>query len=53
VGLPIHNRAASSREDQCVTPGFRDGGRSVAAMIAWWSISRGRPDRAWSASPVP
>lgn len=47
----IPRRAASKREDQCVTPSFFGGGASVAATIARWSIRRGRPDRSWLASP--
>jgi hypothetical protein len=35
VALPIFNRSASSRDDQCVTPNFFGGGNSVAVMIAW------------------
>src|SRR5262249_61193980 len=45
-------RAASSREDQCVTPSFFGGGFSVSVMIRSWSINRGRPDRGSSNNPA-
>ena len=46
------SRAASSRDDQCVTPSFFGGGMSVSVMMRPWSTSRGRPGRASSCSPT-
>jgi hypothetical protein len=43
--------AASSRDDQCVTPSLAGGGVSVAATIRRGSTSLGRPGRSSSASP--
>ena len=51
VASPIPRCAASNRLDQCVIPSFFGGGVSVAATILRWSIVRGRPERASSASP--
>jgi hypothetical protein len=52
VAFPIPSRAASSREDQCVTPSFFGGGFNVSVTILAWSIDRGRPDRSASARPA-
>lgn len=35
-----------------LAPSFFGGGSRMAAMIARWSIRRGRPDRSWSANPA-
>ncbi len=50
--LEIFKRSASSRVDQCVTPRFFGGGLNVAATIARWSSSRGRPGFDASARPA-
>lgn len=52
VPLDVFNLAASSRDDQWVTPRLFGGVRKVAAMIASRSTVRGRPDRASSTSPA-
>src|ERR1035441_9909457 len=44
--MPIS--AASSRDDQCVTPSLAGGGSSVLLTISSGSIRFGRPDRGWS-----
>ena len=45
------NSAASSRDDQCVTPSRAGGGVNVAVTIRRGSTVRGRPGRSSSASP--
>src|ERR1035441_6809621 len=50
--MPIS--AASSRDDQCVTPSLAGGGSSVLITISSGSIRFGRPDRGWSSrAPSP
>ncbi len=51
VALDVFSRAASSRDDQWVTPRLFGGVRKVAAMMASRSTVRGRPERASSTSP--
>ena len=49
--LDTPSSAASSRDDQCVTPSRSGGGSSVASTIATSSVVRGLPGLGRSSSP--
>ena len=49
--LEMPSSAASSRDDQCVTPSRLGGGSSVASTIATSSMTRGLPGFGRSSSP--
>ena len=49
--LEMPSSAASSRDDQCVTPSRSGGGSSVASTIATSSVVRGLPGFGRSSSP--
>ena len=52
VASPMPRCLPNSRVDQCVTPYFFGGGRSVAAMTLARSTRRGRPERGSSTRPA-
>ena len=51
-GVLQPRRAASSRDDQCVTPRLAGGGVKVDVITAARSTVRGRPGRFWVSSPA-